>query len=215
MKPIDSQDYYEILEVSADAGPEELDRAYRIALSAYGSGSLASYSVFDEADADLIRERIELAHHVLSDPEQRRAYDESIGKEGIPEDRGVEEALRSGTPLQGHGESAAAADRFVDIEAETEEEEEAFDGPRLRRARLRRGIELQEIATITKVRSTYLECIEEDRFDDLPARVYVRGFVDAYARAVGLDAARVTDTYMAHFDIAGQEPRRGRLLGRR
>lgn len=217
MKPIDSQDHYEVLEVEPGVGRDELDRAYRIAISAYGAGSMASYSVFDEADASVIRERIELAYRVLSDPEERRAYDESIGRDtDKPEPASAFESLP--TPEVVHargGELGASVETFEDLEAEAEEEEEGFDGPRLRRARLRRGIDIDEIATVTKVSTTYLECLEEGRFQDLPARVYVRGFVGAYARAIGLDAERVTETYMAYFDEAGQAPPRGRLLGRR
>ena len=80
MKSIDSQNHYEILEVGAEARPEELDRAYRIALAAFANGSLAAYSIFEDVDTDVIRERVELAYRVLSDPVQRRAYDESIGR---------------------------------------------------------------------------------------------------------------------------------------
>jgi flagellar biosynthesis protein FlhG len=215
VKPIDSQDHYEILEVSANAGPEELDRAYRIAASAYGSESLASYSVFDDLDANVIREKIEMAYRVLADPAARAEYDQSIGHigHGAPEEE--KEAVRVEAASARPGEIEAAAEAFDDFEAEAEEEEQGFDGARLRRARLRRGIDIDEIATVTKVRTTYLQCLEEERFEELPARVYVRGFVGAYARAIGLDADRVTETYMACFDDSAQAPPRGRLLSRR
>ncbi len=214
MKPIDSQDHYEILEVSTRAGPEELDRAYRIARSAFASGSLASYSVFDEVDAGVIREKVEVAYRVLSDPKQRRAYDEAIGQDGRAVERSilgdVGALAAEGVRRSGPGASAEA---FEDFEAEEEEEGEGFDGPRLRRARLRRGIDLHDIAVMTKISSTYLECLEEGRFDLLPARVYVRGFVASYARALGLDSDRVTRAYMSYFEKAGDAPRK-RLLGR-
>jgi flagellar biosynthesis protein FlhG len=214
VKPIDSQDHYEMLEVSPSATTEELDRAYRIALSAYHSGSLASYSIFDESDASVIRERIEHAYQILSNPDTRLAYDASIGVVGG--DTGPEPVELAPVVEAGGARSAeiAQGDAFEDLEAEAEEEEEGFDGARLRRARLRRGIDLDEIATVTKVSPNYLQCLEADRFDHLPARVYVRGFVGAYARAIGLDEQRVTETYMAHFDEAGSAPPKGRLLGR-
>lgn len=215
MKPIDSQDHYEILEVSANAGSEELDRAYRIAVSAYASESLASYSVFDEADANVIRGKIEAAYRVLSDPVSRADYDRSIGyARGVAAEASKQQpGAETGSTRP--GEIATAGEAFEDLEAEAEEEHQGFDGARLRRARLRRGIDIDEIATVTKVRSTYLECLEEGRFEDLPPRVYVRGFVGAYARAIGLDSERVTETYMAYFDEAGQAPPKGRLLSRK
>lgn len=215
MKPIDSQDHYEILEVSPSASSEELERAFRIALSAYRSGSLASYSIFDESDARVIRDKIDHAYEVLSKPETRRAYDESIG---LPGGGSADGAEAWPAPMEGGagrpGEIAPPVEPLEDLEAEAEEDHEGFDGARLRRARLRRGIDIDEIATVTKVSANYLECLEAERFEVLPARVYVRGFVGAYARAIGLDERRVTETYMAHFDEAGDLPPKGRLLGR-
>ena len=47
---------------------------------------------------------------------------------------------------------------------------------------------------------TYLRFIEEERFDDLPAAVYVRGFVKGYARCLGLDPDRVAPSYMRRYE---------------
>ena len=80
-----------------------------------------------------------------------------------------------------------------------------FDGPRLRRLRMHRGIELDEIAEITKVSSRYLRCIEEEAFDGLPAPVYVRGFVTAYARTIGLNPQRVVASYMLRLEEGTKE----------
>ena len=55
----------------------------------------------------------------------------------------------------------------------------------------------------------------EERFEELPAPVYVRGFVTAYAQALGLDGRRVAQGYMAHLEAARSQTRRGRLLGRK
>ena len=53
-----------------------------------------------------------------------------------------------------------------------------------------------------------LRFIEEERFADLPARVYVRGFVGAYASCVGLDPRRVVESYMPRFDRESPKRRR-------
>ena len=210
MKSIDSQDHYEILEVSMKAGQEELNRAYRIAHAAFENESLASYSIFEEVDADVIREKIELAYRVLSDPEQRRGYDLSIGHAAPAAGEPVApDFVEAPAERIRRGELAVSVEAFEDLEAE-EEEQEGFDGPRLRRARLRRGIDIGEIAIVTKISSTYLQHLEEGRFDQLPARVYVRGFVSAYARALGLDSERVASTYMGYFDESVCAPPRGR-----
>jgi cytoskeletal protein RodZ len=55
---------------------------------------------------------------------------------------------------------------------------------------------------------SYLRCLEEDHYAGLPAPVYVRGFVAAYARCVGLDPQSVAASYMQRFFVAGgaEEP---------
>ena len=73
MKPLSEQDHYETLEVGGEAGLDEIERAYRLARATYADDSLAGYSVFGQGDAAAIRERIETAYRVLSDPEARRA----------------------------------------------------------------------------------------------------------------------------------------------
>ena len=45
-----------------------------------------------------------------------------------------------------------------------------------------------------------LRFIEDERFDALPAAVYVRGFVTAYAGCLGLDAERVASGYMERYE---------------
>jgi hypothetical protein len=59
----------------------------------------------------------------------------------------------------------------------------------LRHERERRGLTVGGVADATKINVAYLEAIEDDRFDALPAPVYVRGFVRLYARHLGLDEA--------------------------
>jgi cytoskeletal protein RodZ len=60
-------------------------------------------------------------------------------------------------------------------------------GKYLKREREFRNISLKEMAKNTKVREHLLRAIEEDRYDSLPSPTYVRGFLLAYARYIGLD----------------------------
>jgi flagellar biosynthesis protein FlhG len=70
-------------------------------------------------------------------------------------------------------------------------------GPDLKRFRESRGISLREIATASKVGIRYLEYIEAERKDVLPAAVYLRGFIQEYARVVGLDPRHTAESYVA------------------
>jgi cytoskeletal protein RodZ len=61
----------------------------------------------------------------------------------------------------------------------------------LKQEREDRSLSLQELSSTTRIPRKTLECLEEDRFEDLPSGVFVRGFIKAYASAVHIDAAEV------------------------
>ena len=60
-------------------------------------------------------------------------------------------------------------------------------GDTLRRERLRRNLELPQIAQELKISSRFLQAIEEERFDQLPATVFAKNFVRQYALLLELD----------------------------
>ena len=90
-----------------------------------------------------------------------------------------------------------------------------FNGVRLRRSRMFRGFEIDDIADVTKVSRTHLRNIEDENFKDLPADVYVRGFVKAYAQMIGLDPSIVVPSYMARVEQSRGNPQRASFLARR
>lgn len=73
----------------------------------------------------------------------------------------------------------------------------------LRRQREMRSISLREIADASKISFRYLEALEDERFDLLPAPVFARGFLRQYARYVGLDADEVVNYFL---QAQGREP---------
>jgi cytoskeleton protein RodZ len=58
-------------------------------------------------------------------------------------------------------------------------------GSYLRDLRTRRGVSLDEVARTTRVAQRYLQSLEDDAFEDLPAPVFIRGFIRAYCQALG------------------------------
>lgn len=69
-------------------------------------------------------------------------------------------------------------------------------GSWLRRQREMRDVTLRDIADTTKIGVRYLEALEDDRFDVLPAPVFVKGFLREYASYVGMDPDEVVNTYL-------------------
>lgn len=199
MIPLSEQNHYEVLEVPRQTTPEEIERAYRLARATYEDDSLAGYSILDESDAAAIRERIELAYRVLSNAEARRAYDASLEPGERPEEWSEPAPDAEAGHEPDESEAREALSTREALEAFDEEGGEV-DGARLRRARMRRGLDLDDLARVTKVKRTYLEYLEEERFAELPARVYVRGFVMGYAGCIGLDPRAVSEGYMARYD---------------
>jgi cytoskeleton protein RodZ len=87
-------------------------------------------------------------------------------------------------------------------------------GPTLRKARTDRGIELSEVERATKIRLKFLEAMEEDRWQELPAPAYARGFLDIYARYLGLDREALLDQYSktVEGEGGGHEPIPGSVI---
>jgi cytoskeletal protein RodZ len=68
-------------------------------------------------------------------------------------------------------------------------------GGYLRKQRELQQLSVAEIAQSTRIPARILRLIEEDRFEELPADVFVRGFLRAYARTVNLQEAEVMEMY--------------------
>lgn len=77
--------------------------------------------------------------------------------------------------------------------------ETQYDGDLLRRIREARGVTLRELATRTRISLGHLEHLEAEAFRELPERVYLRGFLIAYARELKLDGPRLAETYLARW----------------
>ena len=69
-------------------------------------------------------------------------------------------------------------------------------GSWLRQQREIRNINLREISENTKIGMRYLEALEEDRFEVLPAPIFAKGFLREYAKYVGLDPDEVVNFYL-------------------
>lgn len=68
-------------------------------------------------------------------------------------------------------------------------------GSLLQSARLQRHLSLEEIAQRTFIRQHYLQALEDNQFDRLPAPVYTSGYIRQVARLLGLDDAPLIQQY--------------------
>jgi len=79
-------------------------------------------------------------------------------------------------------------------------------GQLLKKARLERGISLEDLQETTKIRKKYLESIEEGNYKVLPGSFYVRAFIKSYAEAVGLDPTETLRLYRHDIPTPTEDP---------
>ena len=70
-------------------------------------------------------------------------------------------------------------------------------GAQLKLAREKRGATLEDVSTTTKIGTRMLRAIEEDQYEQLPGGIFNKGFVRAFAKAVGIDEEKAVADYLA------------------
>ena len=73
---------------------------------------------------------------------------------------------------------------------------QVLDGHFLSQMRQDRGISLDELAGTTRISVRYLEAIEDNAFDRLPAAPFVRGYVRQVAQILGVEDQGVVEGFM-------------------
>jgi len=165
---------YEILGLMSDASLREVEQAYNNLRSLYGEESLATYSLLEYADR---QEKLDSL---------QAAYEKILS----------EKLIKREEPIKPEAEPIICKLDPVEVSADPS----AAPGLYLKQLREIRGMSLRDVAERTKVGSFHLECIENERFDRLPAPVYLRGFVKEFARTVGADDVdAVVDGLLEHY----------------
>jgi DnaJ-class molecular chaperone len=208
MKTFEDENYYQILQVPADASVVEIRRAYRDALAIYEEESIVTYSLFSTEQRGILLQAIESAFDTLIDEDKRAAYNQMLVDSGQ-----VEAAFFS---KQDQRKLAAHSDprntskekslsQWVQKKSNAPEvreltaqilSKEMVSGRELKRLRQAFGIELPEIYAITKISSAILNTIEDDRFDELPAEIYLKQFLKSYAEILQIDPRHVVEGYL-------------------
>lgn len=171
MKP--REEDWELLGLEPGADIARIKRAYRERKSLYEPVALATYSLLDEDERTDMVTRIDEAYERLA--AHANAAPPSPLKAQAPE-----VSVREEKPV---GPAPDASEH---------------PGHALRHLRISRGMSLPEIAAETKIGVGLLEQIEEERFDSLPAPVFVRGHVQQFARQIGApDPNEIARVYLA------------------
>jgi len=207
MKRLEDLNFYELLEIAFDASPFEVHQAYKEMTQLYHDDSLASYSFFSREEREEILAKLDEAYSTLMDEKRRSRYDQSLIERGILEKATQYQGDRIRLGLMYDAKRAAAntalrtRDRLKPIVSSNPVIQEilandVLSGSDLKKIRDELGISLEEISELVKVRIVYLHAIEDDQFEKTPSRIFLKGFLRAYAQCIGLDAETVTSRYL-------------------
>ncbi len=175
MRRYDEMGARELLGVAGDATAEEIRAAYERLVARFAPGALALYSIADRDEQDALQRRLRAAYLELLD------------------EAGADPAHPGPAPAEPPETAGAEAPPAPAAEGAT------FSADFLRRAREARALSLEALSHRTRIRRHLLEALEAERFSELPQRVFVRGFVFAVARELGLDPERAWDGYGARW----------------
>jgi len=205
---LNGQNYYEILEITEAATLQEIELAYLTAKETYSSNSSALYSMFSKEEALELHRLIEEAYNTLSNSNLRQAYDNqnlNLSFENSDEafevkEKKVSSALNSDVGIsvvrgciKGHfKEDSSIEDQIIKLSD--------CSGSFLQKIRTYKNISLEEVSTFSKISKTNILAVENEDFESLPAKVFVRGFVSQIAKLLGLDHSTFTKEYMVNYD---------------
>jgi hypothetical protein len=202
------QNFYERLGVEFDASSFEINSAYRENNQLYHEDSPVTYSLFSREEREKILTGLDEAYSTLIDEEKRSRYDQTLVDCGVlkekttPRDerkrfRLITSDIRNSprnTVLKMRDELKAMVPSNTAIQEILTHE--ILWGKDLKRIRDELGITLEFVSEITKIRIIFLHAIEDDEFDKVPSRMFLKSFLKAYAQSIGLDADFVTSRYL-------------------
>lgn len=208
MKTFEDENYYQVLQIPANASAEEIKHAYRNMLSIYEEDSVVTYSLFSDEQRQVLLQVIETAFDTLMNEDKRAAYNQMLIDTGqMDAARFSQQAQRQ---LAAYSDTTSTSkeknlSRWVQKKMnEPTIRQLIFDikskpilsGSDLKELRKAYGIEIQEIYAITKISSDTMNKIESNRYQELPATVYLKQFLKAYAEILHLDVEHVVQGYL-------------------
>jgi flagellar biosynthesis protein FlhG len=219
VKKIDDMNFYELLEISPSAGTQDVHRAYDRVRRIYDPNSIALYSLFTPEETVRIRQRIEDAYRTLVYEDSRKEYNRMLKERNeLPEPEPLAPKRR---PVPAASAQVQRPDRaeyradppqpsplddlvapMTPAAAPAASATTEFNGPAIKARRENAGLTIRNVADMTKIGSRYLEYIEAEQFERLPARPYLRGFLLLYAQALGCDSERMVADYLKRYEAA-------------
>jgi len=211
MQRLTEQNYYHLLGVSPKASFEEVRSAYDEAVSIYSNDSIPTYSLFTQEEREQILARLVNAYKTLTNSQLRKEYNQILIEKGelSPQEIGFssleETAVPKGKLREVSVESLIQEEKAENLNQTCNSTFDLFNGytsvtgKDIKMVRLAKEMSLEEVYRKTNIPKHTLEDIEEEHFEKLPALVYLKGFLKAYADALTVNQAEMVDGYVQRF----------------
>lgn len=197
--------FYDVLEVQTDAPQHEVHKAYERAKATYSSENPALYTVFSPSEAKQLLLLVEEAYSILGNTQLRNAYNQKMGMPLIiiPEigmEGAVTNSILPKVTLDLRKKPPLKIKYKVNPKMEDEIQScETCDGAFLKKVRTYKDLTVERLSEIIKVSSFYIKAVEEMNPKNLPAPVFVRGYVSQISKTLGIPEKKAVDGYMALF----------------
>jgi DnaJ-class molecular chaperone len=202
--------YYEMLDIKPEASALEIRGAYNAALQMYQSDSLVSYSFFSQKERKEILAYLEKAYFTLINEKERDIYDNELIRSGILKPAERTTAVKGPVSIFDINRQGDASARLKTHNAELKAKvsqnqrireiisQQKISGADLKAIRNELGVAIEKIHQETKIRIDYLNSIEENNIEKLPAAVFLKGFIKAYLKCLYIEPAdEISARYMS------------------
>lgn len=207
--------YYEILEVDPKASGQEIYQAYARIKKTY---SLRNPDIFKSFTFDELQELlvvVEEAFATVGNKDTRDIYDQQFAKvypefqlEKLDfvsdEKKEIQEAKPADVPSDlipaGFGKTSLSTYKVDDTLESMIAHQEFFDGAFLGKIRRYKNVNIEDLSKTTCISMKYLNALEDNNYNALPAAVFTRGYVNQYCKILNLNADRVIPSFMKLFN---------------
>jgi hypothetical protein len=167
------QKYYDLFELSPDATIDEIRKHYSYLKSLYSGDAIEIAALNTDYTQNLQQDylsRLDDAYEQLQQALENKKP--AVAKQVAVIDDGLRDWIKSIT---------------------------CFTGDTLRAIRVRMGIELHDIFTVSRIQPHYLEDIENEQFSSFRAEVFLRSYLIEYTRFLSLDTQKVLADYLPRY----------------
>ena len=200
-----SWNYYEVLDVSPQASQDVIYHAYKQAKKTFSLSNSGLLNVFTKREIYQWLDTIEEAYSVIGHPNSRRVYDGKLNSLFSNDSKKLDFVDKNFEKTDGEQPGSAknfAYTRISRYKVRKDMEkiistQDHFDGFFLKKVREYKNIKLPDFSEITCITINYLKAIESNDYLNLPASVFVRGYIVQYCHILGLDESKVVPSYMS------------------